>query len=73
MEPKSKLLLAYLKLEAAMLLIEELGDGSAENKTTHDEMLGLVEDAMDPLWYSLSDEERKWLNSRTPDATGGMP
>ena len=47
-------LLAYLDLERAMLGLDELDDPLADN----------LRDAMDPLWFGLSDEERAMLNRR---------
>jgi hypothetical protein len=45
----------YLELERLMLILDEEGDPAAE----------ALRDAMDPLWFSLSDEERRILDERT--------
>ncbi len=45
-------LLAYLDLERAMLGLDDLDDPLADN----------LRDAMDPLWFGLSDEERAMLD-----------
>lgn len=45
----------YLELERLMLILDEEGDRSAD----------ALRDAMDPIWYSLSDEERRILDERT--------
>ncbi len=44
----------YLELERAMLALDEVRDPRADT----------LRDAMDPLWFDLSDEEQGWLNSR---------
>ncbi len=46
---------AYLALEELMLQLDELGDPVAEE----------LRDAMDPVWYELTDEEHGWLNGRS--------
>jgi hypothetical protein len=46
---------AYLRLEREMLMLDDLGD---------DLTADLLRDAMDPLWYALSDDERAWLDVR---------
>ena len=45
----------YLALERLMLILDEENDPSAE----------VLREAMDPLWYSLTDDERRLLNDRT--------
>ena len=45
----------YLELERLMLILEEEGDRGAD----------ALRDLMDPIWYSLSDEERRILDQRT--------
>ncbi len=45
----------YLELERLMTVLDEDGDPGAD----------AVRDAMDPIWYSLSDEERRFLDERT--------
>ena len=45
---------AYLSLERAMLQLDAAGDLFAD----------ALRDAMDPLWYELSDEDREFLNRR---------
>jgi len=45
----------YLELERLMLILDEEGDRGAD----------ALRDAMDPIWYSLSDEERRILDERT--------
>lgn len=44
----------YLELEHLMLVLDEAGDAGAET----------LRDAMDPIWYSLTDEERRLLDDR---------
>lgn len=44
----------YLELERLMLILDEEGDAGAET----------LRDAMDPIWYSLTDEERRLLDER---------
>jgi hypothetical protein len=44
----------YLVLEREMLRLEESGSDLAE----------ALRDAMDPIWYQLGPEERKFLNER---------
>jgi hypothetical protein len=44
----------YLELERLMLVLDEDGDSGAD----------ALRDAMDPIWYSLNDEERRALDSR---------
>lgn len=46
---------AYLALEREMLRLDDAGDALADS----------LRDAMDPLWYQLSDEDRAFLNART--------
>lgn len=48
---------AYLSLERAMLDLDEL----------EDELADRLRDAMDPIWYALTDEERRFLNGRNID------
>lgn len=45
----------YLELERLMLILDEEGDRGAD----------ALRNAMDPIWYSLSDEERRILDERT--------
>jgi hypothetical protein len=45
----------YLELERLMLILDEEGDAGAD----------ALRDAMDPIWYALSDEERRILDERT--------
>ena len=45
---------AYLSLERAMLQLDAAGDGFADG----------LREAMDPLWYELSDDDREFLNRR---------
>jgi len=45
---------AYLALERAMLQLDAAGDAFADS----------LRDAMDPLWYELSDDDRQFLNRR---------
>jgi hypothetical protein len=45
----------YLELERLMLILEEAGDEDADK----------IRDLLDPIWYSLSDHERKSLDDRT--------
>jgi len=49
------LLAAYLELERQMLALDALNDPAAD----------ILRDAMDPLWYGLSDKERALLHNRT--------
>jgi len=44
----------YLELERLMLILDEEGDAAAET----------LRDVMDPIWYSLTDEERRLLDDR---------
>jgi hypothetical protein len=44
----------YLELERMMLLLDEEGDPTAET----------LREVMDPIWYSLTDEERHLLDDR---------
>jgi hypothetical protein len=46
---------AYLALEREMLRLDAAGDELAE----------ALRDAMDPLWYRLGPDDRKFLNQRT--------
>jgi hypothetical protein len=48
------LLREYLDLEFMMLALDGLDEGLADQ----------VRDAMDPLWYQLSAQDREWLNTR---------
>lgn len=48
-------LLAYLDLERAMLALDGQGDEALADR---------VRDAMDPLWYALTDDEHQWLDDR---------
>jgi len=45
----------YLELERLMLVLDESGDPGADS----------LRDVMDPIWYSLGDDERRVLNERT--------
>lgn len=45
---------AYLSLEREMLELEAIDDDAAD----------LLRDAMDPMWYSLTDEDHAWLDAR---------
>lgn len=68
---------AYLKLEEAMLDLDEAGDPLADS----------LRDSMDPLWYALTDAEHAFLDARqvapqwapaltnymAPDASGPLP
>jgi len=45
---------AYLDLERSMLALDELSDPLADK----------LRDAMDPIWYALTDEERAMLSRR---------
>jgi len=53
----------YLELERLMLILEDEGDRGAD----------ALRDLMDPLWYSLSDEERRLLDQRTIGRTRRAP
>jgi len=44
----------YLNLERAMFELDETGDPFADR----------IRNAMDPLWYSLSDVEHEYLDKR---------
>ncbi len=44
----------YLELERLMLMLDEYGDTTAD----------APRDAMDPIWYSLTDDERQVLDDR---------
>jgi len=45
----------YLELERLMLVLDADGDPTAET----------LRDAMDPIWYAMTDEERRFLDQRT--------
>lgn len=45
---------AYLSLEQAMRALDDADDLLADT----------LRDALDPIWYALSDEERAFLNGR---------
>ena len=45
---------AYLSLERIMIELDDKNDPLADK----------VRDAMDPLWYALSDEEHEFLDGR---------
>lgn len=45
----------YLELERLMLVLDDDGDSAAE----------ALRDAMDPIWYSLTEDERRILDERT--------
>jgi len=47
-------LAAYLALERQMLALDAAGDPLADK----------LRDAMDPLWYALTDEEHRLLDAR---------
>jgi hypothetical protein len=51
---------AYLALERQMLALDALGDPIAE----------MLRDAMDSLWYELSEEEHQVLDNRTVQFPG---
>jgi hypothetical protein len=44
----------YLELERLMMILDVEGDAAAET----------LRDAMDPIWYALTDEERHVLDER---------
>ena len=44
----------YLEMERLMMILDVEGDAAAE----------ALRDAMDPIWYSLTDEERRLLDER---------
>jgi hypothetical protein len=46
---------AYLDLERAMLALDDAGD----------QMADALRDALDPIWYALSDDDRAFLNQRS--------
>lgn len=48
------ILQSYLALERTMLVLSK----------SHSDIADTLRDAMDPLWYSLSDAERQMLNER---------
>jgi hypothetical protein len=50
----TKALREYLELERLMLIFDEESNPAAE----------ALRDAMDPIWYRLSDQERRLLNER---------
>ena len=50
----SEKLKAYLELERQMLKLDAANDSAADG----------IRDAMDPLWYALSDEDHEWLAYR---------
>jgi hypothetical protein len=52
---KTTRLSAYLALEREMLMLDDIGDPIADS----------LRDAMDALWYGLSDEEHELLDNRT--------
>ena len=54
---------AYLRLERALLELEDLDDPFADR----------LRDAMDPLWYALTDEEHAMLDARGMMVTGDAP
>jgi hypothetical protein len=45
---------AYLDLERAMRALDDVGDPTAD----------ALRDALDPIWYALTDDERAFLNQR---------
>jgi hypothetical protein len=45
----------YLELERLMLAAENVGEAMAE----------VIRDAMDPIWYALTGEERRVLDDRS--------
>jgi hypothetical protein len=45
----------YLELERLMLILDEAGDATAD----------VMRDAMDPIWYQLTDDERRLLDERS--------
>ncbi|MGH7434305.1 MAG: hypothetical protein ACRENE_01360 [Polyangiaceae bacterium] len=46
---------AYLELERAMMALDDADDPMADR----------LRDALDPIWYSLTDEEHAFLNRRS--------
>lgn len=58
----SNRLKAYLELERQMLTLDDAGDPLAD----------VLREAMDPLWYGLSDEEHLLLNERTISIGSGV-
>jgi hypothetical protein len=46
--------LCYLDLERTMLALEDAGDPMADT----------LRDALDPIWYALTDDDRVFLNRR---------
>ncbi len=58
----SNRLRAYLELERQMLMLDDAGDPLAD----------LLREAMDPLWYGLSDEEHSLLDARTISIGSGV-
>ena len=52
---------AYLEMERQMLALDRVGDPLAD----------VLREAMDPLWYGLSDEEHSLLDARTISAGTG--
>jgi hypothetical protein len=46
---------AYLDIERTMMALDDAGDPMAD----------ALRDALDPLWYALTDEDRAFLNRRT--------
>ena len=51
-----KLLESYLVFERVMIRLDRVGDPRAD----------VLRDLMDPLWYSLTEEDRGFLNNRSP-------
>ncbi len=46
---------AYLDLERTMLALDDAGDAMAD----------VLRDALDPIWYALTDDDRAFLNRRS--------
>ena len=45
---------AYLDVERTMRALDDVGDPMADS----------LRDALDPIWYALTDDERAFLNRR---------
>jgi len=46
---------AYLDLERTMVVLDDAGDPMAD----------ALRDALDPIWYALTDDDRAFLNRRS--------
>ena len=53
----------YLSLEKAMIALDERGDVRADD----------LRDAMDAIWYGLSEADQQWLNDRGRDVPSFQP